>query len=150
MHMGWSRGGNRGSGSPLKNHKNMGFLSNTGPDPLKNHKATKSAFNFEPLSAHQRNTILNGISLVGRWWPELIVVFVLDPLSPLKPPPHPPPPKKNKKKTHQCWTPSDKTLWICPWCIAFVNSFDAGQAQQYDLDPNCLTDDIPERKLNLK
>ena len=27
---------------PLKNHKNIGFLSNTGPDPLKNHKATKS------------------------------------------------------------------------------------------------------------
>ena len=29
----------------LKNHKNIGFLSNTGPDPLKNHKATKPAFN---------------------------------------------------------------------------------------------------------
>ena len=26
------------------NHKNIGFLSNTGPDPLKNHKATKPAF----------------------------------------------------------------------------------------------------------
>ena len=26
---------------PLKNHKNIGFLRNTGPDPLKNHKATK-------------------------------------------------------------------------------------------------------------
>ena len=25
--------------SPLKNHKNIEFLSNTGPDPLKNHKA---------------------------------------------------------------------------------------------------------------
>ena len=25
---------------PLKNHKNIGFLSNTDPDPLKNHKAT--------------------------------------------------------------------------------------------------------------
>ena len=29
----------------LKNYKNIGFLSNTGPDPLKNHKATKPAFN---------------------------------------------------------------------------------------------------------
>ena len=30
------RGGGRGSGPPtLKNHKNIGFLSNTGPDPLK-------------------------------------------------------------------------------------------------------------------
>ena len=29
-----------------------GFLSNTGPDPLKNHKATKPAFNVGPSSAH--------------------------------------------------------------------------------------------------
>ena len=31
--------------SLLKNHKHIGFLSNTGSDPLKNHKATKPAFN---------------------------------------------------------------------------------------------------------
>ena len=31
---------------PLKNHKNIGFLCNTGLDPLKNHKATKPAFNI--------------------------------------------------------------------------------------------------------
>ena len=30
---------------PLENHKNIGFLSNTGLDPLKNHKATKPALN---------------------------------------------------------------------------------------------------------
>ena len=42
---------------PLKNHKNIGFLSNTGPDPLKNHKATKPAFNVGPSSARQRNAI---------------------------------------------------------------------------------------------
>ena len=42
-----SRGGGGGGGggeqevqNPLKNHKNIGFLSNTGPDPLKNLKAT--------------------------------------------------------------------------------------------------------------
>ena len=29
------RGGGRGSGPPLENHKNIGFFSNTGPDPLK-------------------------------------------------------------------------------------------------------------------
>ena len=40
-------GGDRGSDTPpppppsLKHHKNLGFLSNTGPDPMKNHKATK-------------------------------------------------------------------------------------------------------------
>ena len=38
---------------PLKNHKNTGFLSNTGPDPLRNRKATKLAFNVGPSSAHQ-------------------------------------------------------------------------------------------------
>ena len=40
---------------PLKNHKNIGFLSNTGPDPLKNHKATKPAFNVGPHQ-HTRET----------------------------------------------------------------------------------------------
>ena len=38
---------------PLKNHKNIGFLSNTGPDPLKNHKFTKPEFNVGLSSAHQ-------------------------------------------------------------------------------------------------
>ena len=47
-------GGTGGLDSPpLKNHKNVGFLSNTGPDPLKNHNATKPAFNVGPLSARQ-------------------------------------------------------------------------------------------------
>ena len=37
-----------GSGPPPppESKKNMGFLSNTDPDPLKNHKATKPAFNL--------------------------------------------------------------------------------------------------------
>ena len=46
-----------GPGPALKNHKDIGFLRNTGPDPLKNHKATKPAFNFGQLSARQRNAI---------------------------------------------------------------------------------------------
>ena len=37
-------GGGRGR-TPLKITKNIGFFSNTGPDPLKNHKAAKPAFN---------------------------------------------------------------------------------------------------------
>ena len=37
--------GTGGPTSPLENHKNIGFLGNTGPDPLKNHKAIKAAFN---------------------------------------------------------------------------------------------------------
>ena len=42
---------------PLKNHKNIGLLSNTGPDPLENKKATKPAFHVGPPSARQRNAI---------------------------------------------------------------------------------------------
>ena len=42
----------------LDNHKVIGFLSSTAPDPLENHKASKPAFNVRPPSAHQRNAIL--------------------------------------------------------------------------------------------
>ena len=56
--MGGCRGGGGGTGGPdpaLKNHK--GFLSNTGPNPMKNYKATKPTFNVGPSSARQRNAI---------------------------------------------------------------------------------------------
>ena len=44
----------RGGGSQgVRNHKNVAFLSNTGPDPRKNQKATKPAFNVRPSSASQ-------------------------------------------------------------------------------------------------
>ena len=49
--------GGQGVWTPLENHKNIGFLGNTGPDPQINHKATKPAFNFGPLSACQQNAI---------------------------------------------------------------------------------------------
>ena len=66
MNLSWAdpEGGGRGSG-PLpekkkkktkkKNNNNIGILSSTdplsstGPDPLKNHKATTSAFNAGPF-----------------------------------------------------------------------------------------------------
>ena len=58
-----SRGGVQGVRQPppppLKNRKNIWFLSKTGPDPLKNHKATKPAFNAGPTSARKRNAIKN-------------------------------------------------------------------------------------------
>ena len=37
-----------GNGPPLKNHKKYSVISDTDPDPLENHKATKSAFNVGP------------------------------------------------------------------------------------------------------
>ena len=52
-----SRGGGQGVRTPPKNHKHIGFLSNTGLHPLKNHKATKSVFNVGPSLVRQRNAI---------------------------------------------------------------------------------------------
>ena len=51
--MGGSRGGGKGSGHPppLKYYNNIGFLSNTGSAPLKNHKASEPIFNVGPSSA---------------------------------------------------------------------------------------------------
>ena len=42
--------------------KNIGFLINTGLDPLKNHKATKPAFNVGP----SLKRLQNAISMAGQ------------------------------------------------------------------------------------
>ena len=42
---------------PLGNGKHIGYLSNTGPVPLENYKATKPAYILGPSSARQRNAI---------------------------------------------------------------------------------------------
>ena len=62
-----------GSGPP-KYHTNLGFLSNSSPDPLNNHKATKPAFNVGPSLARQRNAL----EMAFRWRADdgpLLVVF---------------------------------------------------------------------------
>ena len=46
-------GGGRGSRPPSENHKNIGFLGNTGTDPLK----IMSTLNVGPSSARQPNAI---------------------------------------------------------------------------------------------
>ena len=38
----------------LKNHKNIGFLSNSDSDSMNNYEATEPAFNIGPSSARQR------------------------------------------------------------------------------------------------
>ena len=61
-------------GTGVKNHKNVGFLSNTSLDPLKKYKATKPAFNIGPSSARRRDVIL----IAFHWRADdgpLIVVF---------------------------------------------------------------------------
>ena len=44
---------------PPGNNQNLGLLSNTGPDPLKDYKGAKPAFNVGPSSARQ-------------WWPAVV------------------------------------------------------------------------------
>ena len=56
LHAQIQRGDGR-SGPPPEKSQNIGFLSNTGPDPLKNHKASKPEFNVGPSLARQRNAI---------------------------------------------------------------------------------------------
>ena len=69
--------------TPLQKSQNIGFLSNTGPDPVNNHKATKPAFNVGPSSARH-------------------LYWFLDPLS------H----HQLKKRKRQCSTPSDNFFKI--------------------------------------
>ena len=56
LHAPIQRGGGQGV-APLKNLNYIGFLCNTGPDPLKKQEATKPAFNVGPTLARQLNTI---------------------------------------------------------------------------------------------
>ena len=97
-------GSRRGTGGPttpppLKNHKNIGFLSNTGPDPLKNHKDTKLAFNVGQSSAHQRNAIQIAFCWRADDGPFIMIFGSSIPSS-------------TKTNKFQIWTPSDKTFWI--------------------------------------
>ena len=77
--------GDRGSGPPLENHKNIVFiLSNTGPDPLKIIKLPSqlsiSAIIGTPAKRH-----LNGVSLADRRGPANSGIWII-------------PPPSNKKK----------------------------------------------------
>ena len=72
---------------PLKNHKTKGFLSKTGPDPLKNYKATKPVFLVGPSSAHHLMVADDG---------PFIVIFR----------------SSFPSSTKKSWTSSDKTFWI--------------------------------------
>ena len=73
----------------LKNHTAIGFLSNTGPDFLKNHKSSNPAFNVGPLSGCQRNAIIG--PLLGVLGSSLLLSN-----------------KKNPQKHYQSWTPLTK------------------------------------------
>ena len=68
-------GGGARDPDALESYKNLGFHSNTDPDPLENHKATKPAIIGPPAKRH-----LNGAALTDRCWPAFIGIY-LNPLS---------------------------------------------------------------------
>ena len=50
----------------IRETQNIGFLSNTGPDPLKNHKASQPVFNVGPFIGTPAKRHLTGVSLADR------------------------------------------------------------------------------------
>ena len=95
-----SREGDRGSGPPppthpLKNHKNTGFSSNTGPDSLKNRSCEASILCWAFIGMPAKHRFAGGPMMARLKWD-------LDP----------PSPHQLKKKRCQSWIPSDKTFWI--------------------------------------
>ena len=81
------RGWNRGSGPPEKS-QNYRFFGSTVPEPLKNLKTTKLAFNVWPRRPASETLFQ---------WPASVVSGSSHPSS---------------KKSCQSWTLSDKTFWI--------------------------------------
>ena len=81
---------------PVENHKAKGFLTNTGSDPLKNHKATKPAFSD------------GGPLLVVIGPPSATSTKQKKKKKKKKKK------KRKKKKTFSklSWTPSDKKFWV--------------------------------------
>ena len=93
LKQGWIQRGEGGPDPPpLKNHKNIGFLSNTGQDPLKNHKATEPVFNDVSSSAVSE-TPFTWRFAGGRMIAQFSDIWILYPLINLKK-------KKKKKKKH--------------------------------------------------
>ena len=93
LHMGGSRGGQgvRTPPPPLKNHKNIGFLSNMGLDPQK-WQSYQASIQCRVTIGTLAKCHLNGVSLAGRWWPAYVVVFG----------------SSHQKKKLQSWTPLAK------------------------------------------
>ena len=92
-----SRGCRTGVRTPLRNKRNIGFLNNTGPDPLKITKLPSQHSIFghhRPASEMPFKWRFAGGSMVAR------LLWYLDPLS------------HHQLKNSQIWTPSEKTFWI--------------------------------------
>ena len=87
--------GDGGSGPPWKVTKNIGFLSNMVPDPLKT-QSYQSSIQCRAIIGPPAKRHLNGVSLAGRWLPANSGIWI---------PPHQ---AKNPSKLD----PSAKTSWM--------------------------------------
>ena len=65
IHRGWGAG--VPDPPPPEKSQKIGFMSNTGLDPIKNHNTTKPAFKLRPSSARQRNTYFAGGLMMARF-----------------------------------------------------------------------------------
>ena len=63
---------------PAKNHKNKGFSSNTGPDPLKMERLP-SQHSMLGHNRHASETPFNSASLAGRWWSAYSATLIIPP-----------------------------------------------------------------------
>ena len=112
------RGGQGVRNPPEKSQKNIGLYNNTGPDPLKKHKATKPSFNVGPSSACQGNSI----KMTFCWRADVgphIVAFGSSLLSSTKKW------KTKQKKRCKSWNPSGKTFWIRACLPSFFKCFES-------------------------
>ena len=69
--------GGQGDRTPLENHTNIGFLSNTGLDPL---KITKLPSQHSMVGHYRHASVL----LAGRCWPTFSGISILSPSHQLK------------------------------------------------------------------
>ena len=125
--MGRSRGRPGGPLPSLRNYKNIGFLSNTGPDPLKIAKLPSQ----HSILGHYWHTSLMRFKCWVNYGP-LVMVFVWSSL-----------PSKIKTKKLSKLDPSDKLFWICACLqIQFTNltrlEIDSLELSIYDEDKTCL------------
>ena len=79
MHV-WIQRGDRGSGPPLENHKNIGFLAILAPIPLKS-LSHQASCQFWAIIGTPAKRNLNGVSLVDGRGPANSGIWIIPPPS---------------------------------------------------------------------